>query len=166
MSIDLKSFVKADIQRAIGLIKYVYPDPIDPQFRIATPDGDLWLGINLPDNIDERTNIFVLIKNLLAYKQAVAFTLATEIVEPDGIICVGVERNNSVGLFCSISREPLNFAAPVELSRASIDKEIIDLLPVGSRSFDKIEIQELQKWFGKHGRYPLVDITTLEPTNL
>ena len=35
----------SDLQRAQRLLRKVYPDPIDPQFRIATPEGDFWLGV-------------------------------------------------------------------------------------------------------------------------
>ena len=32
--------MRADLERAQGLTCKVHPDPIDPQFRIATQEGD------------------------------------------------------------------------------------------------------------------------------
>lgn len=39
----LRDLVLADLKRAQRLIERI-EDDLDPQFRIAAPDGDWWLG--------------------------------------------------------------------------------------------------------------------------
>ena len=36
----LDELVRADLERAQRLVRKVHPDPIDPQFRITTQEGD------------------------------------------------------------------------------------------------------------------------------
>ena len=42
-----KDLVEADLRRAVRLITKLQ-DEIDPQFRIATPEGDYWIALQLP----------------------------------------------------------------------------------------------------------------------
>ena len=64
----LKGLLLADLQRAQNLISKVHPDPIDPQFRIATPDGDYWIAITLTENPKERAKRLALISDFMAIK--------------------------------------------------------------------------------------------------
>jgi hypothetical protein len=48
-----KELVEADLRRAARLVIKVQ-DEIDPQFRIATPEGDYWIAVTLPQ--DARTD--------------------------------------------------------------------------------------------------------------
>ena len=48
-----RDMVFADRRRAARLIVNVQ-DEIDPQFRIATPEGDYWLAVTLPRETRER----------------------------------------------------------------------------------------------------------------
>jgi hypothetical protein len=50
----LRDVVRFDLERAQRLVRKVHPDPIDPQFRIATPEGDYWIGITLTEKPKER----------------------------------------------------------------------------------------------------------------
>jgi hypothetical protein len=50
---SLREIVRLDLKRAQRLVCKVHPDPIDPQFRIATPDGDYWIGITLTEKRKE-----------------------------------------------------------------------------------------------------------------
>ena len=42
-----RELVEADVRRAARLVLEVQ-DEIDPQFRIATPEGDYWIAVTLP----------------------------------------------------------------------------------------------------------------------
>lgn len=55
LPITLKDLLLADLRRAQNLITKVHPDPIEPQFRIATPEGDYWIAITLTENTTERS---------------------------------------------------------------------------------------------------------------
>ena len=46
----LKELVRLDHERAIRLSRRIKGAPIDPQFRIASPEGDYWIGITLGDD--------------------------------------------------------------------------------------------------------------------
>ena len=48
-----KEFVEADLRRAARLVIKVQ-DEIDPQFRIATPEGDYSLAVTLPARAVDR----------------------------------------------------------------------------------------------------------------
>ena len=53
MNIDTESFatlVKGDHERAQRICRQLCGDPIEPQFRIATPDGDYWIALPLGDD--------------------------------------------------------------------------------------------------------------------
>ena len=50
----LLQLVRADLERAQRLVRKIHPEPIDPQFRIASPDGDWWIAITLTENAKER----------------------------------------------------------------------------------------------------------------
>ena len=46
---NFREIVLADLLRAQRLIERIN-DEIDPQFRIASPEGDWWIGITLSDD--------------------------------------------------------------------------------------------------------------------
>lgn len=81
--------VLADLERAQRLIAKI-GDEIDPQFRIASPDGDYWIGITLSGEPQERAAQLKLVSRFMAWKSCPAFTQAAEIAEPDAVVCVGV----------------------------------------------------------------------------
>ena len=85
----LTELAEADLRRAARLLIKVQ-DEIDPQFRIATPDGDYWLAVTLPPDVTARAAMFRRIATFMAWKQATAFTLACELIEPDCVYCVGI----------------------------------------------------------------------------
>ena len=41
---NLRELVEADLRRALRIIIKIQ-DEIDPQFRIATPEGDYWIAV-------------------------------------------------------------------------------------------------------------------------
>ena len=149
-------FVFADMQRGIRLVKKIHPDPIDPQIRIGTPEGDYWLALMLGDAPQQYEYRMALIKDFLAFKQAVSFIWVSELKEPDAVVSIGVTRETTIGMMSVISRTPLDFSKPVLLQAEQIDDAMAAMLPRGAMSLSKSRIQLLETWFGPNGRYPAV----------
>jgi len=86
----LLELVRADLERAQRLIRKVHPEPIDPQFRIASPEGDWWIGITLTENMRERARRLALVSDFMAWKLSPGFILASELHEPDAALSIGL----------------------------------------------------------------------------
>ena len=140
------------------LLRKVHPDPIDPQFRIATPEGDFWLGVTLPDAADGRARLFTALKKLLAYKRALAFTLASESHVPDAVMCIGVSAADRLMCLSRIEREPLGFSEPEWMASTSIDPMVVNLMPNALMNVTGDDLRQLQGWFGADGMFPIVHI--------
>ena len=87
-----KQLVEADLRRAARLIIKVQ-DELDPQFRIATPEGDYHLSVTLPSDGDAREAMLRRVATLMAWKLAPSFTLACELAEPDCVSCTGISHH-------------------------------------------------------------------------
>lgn len=161
-----RDIVEADLRRAARLVIKVQ-DEIDPQFRIATPEGDYWLAVTLPGDATERNAMLRRIRAFLAWKQATAFTFASELVDPDCVYCVGIAGRERHACLSRIRRHPMPWTAAsfgtIEwLPETSIDPEIAALLPDGPRPMTPKEVAAAEKWFGREGRFPAVHIATGE----
>ena len=86
-----KEFVEADLRRAARLVIKVQ-DEIDPQFRIATPEGDYSLAVTLLAAEHERMAILKRVSTFMAWKQAPSFILASELTVPDCVYALGVSH--------------------------------------------------------------------------
>lgn len=161
-----RDLVDADLRRAARLLIKVQ-DEIDPQFRIATPEGDYWLAVILPGEAGERNAMLRWIGTFLAWKQATAFTLASELVDPDCVYCVGIAGRERHACLARIRRHPkpwtpANFETIEWLPDASIDPAIAAMLLDCPRSMTPKEVAAAEQWFGKDGRFPAVHIATGE----
>jgi hypothetical protein len=152
---NLREFVQLDLHRAQRLIARV-GDEIDPQFRIASPDGDYWIAITLSKKADDRLHQLELVSRFMAWKLSPGFTLASELYEPDSVFCIGVTYKETYATISRIIRTPLKFG-PIEwLAPETCDDAIVGLLPKGQRSLDHAEIAELENYFGVHGKFPAI----------
>ena len=161
-----RELVEADLRRGARLIVKVQ-DEIDPQFRIATPEGDYWLAVTLPSDDYGRRTIFRALSTFMAWKQALAFTLASELYEPDSIYCVGISPREHFACLARVRRDPKPWTkasfGPVEwLPVSSIDPMIAELLPLGPRALTPKEVAACNRWFGTEGKFPAVHIATGE----
>ena len=162
-----REMVEADLRRAGRLIIKVQ-DEIDPQWRIATPSGDWWIATTLPTGDDHgRRNILRALSTFMAWKQALAFTLASELVEPDCVYCCGVTASERWACMAPITRRPrpwtkANFGDVEWLPTNSIDPAIAELLPTVPRPLTPKEVSAMVKWFGKDGKFPAVNMATGE----
>jgi hypothetical protein len=165
-----KEFVEADLRRAARVIIKIQ-DEIDPQFRCSTPHGDYWIGFTFPDDTRDRMMLLRRVSTFMAWKQAMSFTLASELEEPDCISCIGVSHHEVHVCVSEITRYPRpltekNFS-PIEwCDQSQIESALLELLPCGARSIDEKEIAMLEKWFGANGKFPAVHIASREVRGL
>ena len=164
-----RDFVESDLRRAARLVIKVQ-DEIDPQWRIATRSGDWSIATTLPGD-DGRKVILRALGTFMVWKEAIAFTLATELAEPDAVWCGGVSHGGG-GLVChaclsSIRRSPRPWTdasfRPIEwLPATTIDPVLVELLPSSPRPLTPKDMSAMVKWFGKAGRFPAVNLATGE----
>lgn len=157
--------VEADLRRGARLIIKVQ-DEIDPQLRI-TPTGDWAIAVTLPSEDHGRRMIFRALSTFMVWKQALAFTLTTELCEPDSIWCAGVAPNERHVCLSRIQRQPCpwtkaNFGAVEWLPETSIDPVIVGLLPTAPRALTPKVVSAMAAWFGKSGKFPAVNMATGE----
>src|SRR3990170_5863764 len=98
---NFREIVLADLLRAQRLILRVQ-DEIDPQFRIASPEGDWWIAITLADDLDERKRQMSLVSRFMQWKLSPAFTIASELKVPDAVYCIGVSHRECYGVMSLI----------------------------------------------------------------
>lgn len=145
---NFRELVEADLRRAARLIIKVQ-DELDPQFRVASPEGDYWLAINFPSDVEGRKDLLDKIALFMAWKQSLAFTLATELIQPDAIYCLGVGVKERYGCISRIKREPrpwtsANFGEVEWLSESSIEPVFVELLPKGVREITANDMMTLE----------------------
>ena len=162
----LRDLTEADLRRAARLVIKVQ-DEIDPQFRIATPEGDFHLAVTLPSDPYKRQVIFRNLALFMAWKQALGFTLASELYQPDSVYCVGFMGKERHACLARIERTPKPWTArnfgPVEwLPESSIDPMLSELLPQGVREMSEKDLATIEKWFGARGKFPSMKIATGE----
>ena len=150
---NFREIVLADLLRAQRVMVRIQ-DEIDPQFRIASPEGDWWIAMTLDANLSERRRQMRLISRFMAWKLSPAFTMASELIKPDAVISVGVSQRERHGVMSLIERNPLRFLPEQWLAPEQLDPEILALLPRGAISLTAPEIAEVEQWFGPNGKFP------------
>jgi hypothetical protein len=101
-----------------------------------------------------------LVSDFMAWKLSPGFVMASELHEPDAILAVGLMRDEYWALISVITREPLAFSMPKSVLRENMDPEILMLQPRGSRTITTSRMKELERWFGRAGRFPAVKTAT------
>ena len=160
----LREIVKSDLRRAARVIIRIQ-DEIDPQIRVATPEGDYHIALTLPADPASRQLVFRHLSLFMAWKQALGFTLASELYEPDSVYCVGYMRQERAACLACITRQPTpwtasNFGPVLWLADHTLDPMLADLLPRGERAIGANELATLETWFGYAGKFPVVNIAT------
>jgi hypothetical protein len=112
---------------------------MDPQFRFSTPEGDYHLAVTLPADDYERRSMLRRVSAFMAWKQALGFTLASELIQPDAVDCLGVTAKEVRACLSRVRRQPRSWTkdsfGPLEwIERAQIGQEMIDLLPLRPRA--------------------------------
>lgn len=163
---SFREIVEADVRRGARLIIAVQ-DEIDPQVRIATPEGDYTIAVTLPKDAYGRSVVLRVLSSFMAWKQALAFVWTSELMEPDSVYAVGISRAECHACLSRIRRSPAPWTAanfsPIEwLPESSIDPALLDVLPKGPRALTPKDVAACESWFGVKGRYPAVHIPTGE----
>jgi hypothetical protein len=114
--------------------------------------------MTLSDDLRERERQMRLVSRFMAWKLSPAFTLASEIISPDAVYCIGVSHHECYAALSRIMRNPLRFSEVEWLTRAQIGDEYLSLLPRGEVRLAAKEIAELDEWFGPDGKFPAVKI--------
>jgi hypothetical protein len=154
--LNLKGIVLAGLLHAQNLIRLIDdPGGIDPQFRIMTPDGDYLISMTLADDPDERLRQLQYISMFMAWKIAVVFTVAGELLNPAAVFCFGATHSDRM-VISAIEREPIRFSSPEWLTPDDVANEIAELLPHGVLTLDAAGIAELDAYFGARGKCPAV----------
>jgi hypothetical protein len=65
--------------------------------------------MSLDADLSERRRQMRLISRFMAWKLSPAFTMASELIKPDAVICVGVSQREHHGVLSLIERKPLRF---------------------------------------------------------
>ena len=154
----LKDLVLADLQRAQRLVTKVHPGPIDPQFRIASPEGDGWIAIALTENPKERARRLALVSDFMAWKLSPGLVLATELHEPDAVLSLGLQHGNYAAFIALIELKPVSFSSGKFVLHENMDAAMLAMLPRGARTLTKTRAKELAAWFGADGKFPAVKL--------
>jgi hypothetical protein len=161
---SLRTLVINDLNRAQRLI-ITHQAELDPQWRIASPNGDYYIAPTLQSNAANRTVVLDAIALFMAWKSATAFTLAAELHEPRSLTCTLVTPNLALAILTPINSTSLpvtadHFGTPEWLNSDSIDPALIALLPRAPRPLTPKAISGLERWFGVTGLYPAYHLAT------
>ena len=152
-----REIVHADLLHAQRL-KLRIQDEIDPQFRIVSPEGDWWIGMTLDHDLAKRQQQMHLVSQFMRWKLSPAFTLASEIISPDAVYCLGVSHHDCHAALSRIMHNPSRFGEIEWLTRAQIGEEYVGLLPRGQGTLDAKAIAVLEEWLGPEGKFPALRI--------
>ena len=95
----------------------------------------------------------------MKHKQDPAFSLATELAEPDALVTIGASSLLQIGFLSRIRRSPqFDFQPTQTLPPGQLDPGIISMLPRGANEVAPPLPEELEEWFGPTGRFPAIKI--------
>lgn len=144
----LKRVVLLDLERGMRLMLRVQ-DEIDPQFRFATPEGDVAVAVTFLSELEGMRDLFDLLRVFCAWKQVLAYTMTFNIAEPNTLMTVGVSGANAIGCMLRVDGSAAklseaSFGEPGWVMRESIDDEFLSLLPKGKTELSFNDVSELE----------------------
>lgn len=145
-----------DLQRGIRLIQKVYPASIDPQFHIATREGNYMISMARGQNQHDQQKCMELLKDFMAWKGASHLIVTEQTTKPASVMVTAVSADAALVLRSLIKLTPLDFLKPQLLPYTCLDKEFIALLPRMTRTFSPQRTRQFERWFGENGKYPAV----------
>lgn len=163
----LKDKLEADLTRAVALHVtqkgVTQKGALKAQFRIISHEADYRLAVRLPQIDTDRSALFARLRTYMAWKQATAFTMVTELREPDCVAAFGVSYN---AIYCCCV--PLDIARPFAAEtygevvwlpgERAIGDDILNLLPRSAKAISQEEISQMERAFGRTGDLPTVRI--------
>lgn len=138
---------------------------LDPQFRFATPNGDVALSVTFPEWDDDRRALLDVLRRFCSWKQVIAYTMTFNLAQPHALLTVGVSGEEVVGWLSGICGEPgayteNSFSQPEWIAGSLIGEEFLSLLPDRVSSLSDVDLKELEFWFGRDGRFPAVHVAS------
>ncbi len=85
--------------------------------------------MQLPDDVEERHARKQLVGDFMPVGMATTFVFATEIVEPDAHVAVGISQDGSAAGLQAIARSPISFDPIARLEQHQIGDDLPALLP-------------------------------------
>jgi hypothetical protein len=160
----LQQLIVADLKRAQRLI-IKHQSELDPQWRIASPNGDYYLSTRLQADPASRTLLFDAVALFMAWKSATAFTLAAETNTPHALSCTLVTPNLVLAVLAPITSPHIpttlsHFGPPTWLDPNLVDPALVALLPRAPRPLTPKALSGLEPWFGTTGLFPALHIAT------
>lgn len=155
---EFQKVVLAELERGIRL-KLAAGTELDPQFRLATPEGDYAVAVTLPNDPAGRAEMFAYLADLFRWKQVGAFTMVAEAVSLRGVIASGVRYGETACAVAPLLAEdavsPESYGAVSWFGAEAVGNDIISLLPSGRAEMTADEVRKLEEMFGRKGRFPL-----------
>ena len=94
-----------------------------------------------------------LVYGFMGWKSVTAFVMSSELVEPDCVISVAVDRNDVLIACRPIVRKPLSVGPVQWLPKEAVGDEVVALLPQGQVKLDADTESALMRAFGSGGEF-------------
>ena len=118
---------------------------VTPRFRVFTQGAMFRVFAPLQPRLDHQVKMLRLVRLFMTAKMAQAFIMCSELITPDAITVAAVGRNQFQGMIRMITREPLEFAQPLSLTRDHVGDEIFGLLPTKQSKITRDELEDLNQ---------------------
>lgn len=138
----MRYVIEAELARSRSIIEG--GSELVPRFRIATPEGETMIFVQLPDDQGERAKRMQLVSAWMAVNMARWFVMATELVQPDASSAVAVTRQGCEAGLQLITRLPLSFSETIWLGRDQIGDDLPAMLPGKVEAVTQEQIAEVE----------------------
>lgn len=148
----MRSVVLEELQFSAAVV--LSREEVVPRFRIMVPGvEDYVVFVPLPDDLAQRQWRMQLVSAFMAWKGATGFVQSSELVTPDAIVSVGVNRAGVVAALRPLLRKPLSAGQISWLSRDQIGDDVPALLPPVGTTIDARTVADLERVFGPQGEF-------------
>jgi hypothetical protein len=148
----MRARVLEELQFSVAVV--LSREEVVPRFRIVVPGvPDYTVFVPLPDDAGQRQWRMQLVSAFMAWKGASGFVMSTELIAPDAVVSVGVERSGMLAALRPLLRKPLSAGPVAWLSRDQIGDEVPALLPPVGASIDAAMVADLERVFGPQGEF-------------
>ncbi len=136
----MRDMIEEELARSQGII--AGGNELVLRFRMEAEDGETLIFVQLPDDLAARNERMGLVESYMHVKMVRRFVMASQLMEPDASMAIGVAHDCCEAAVQMINRNPLSFGAPDWLDRASVGNEIPAMLPprIGSVSNEQFAL--------------------------
>ncbi len=148
----MRAVILEELQFSLSIV--LSREEVVPRFRIMVPGvEDYVVFVPLPDDLGQRQWRMQLVSAFMAWKGASGFVQSSELVTPDAVVSVGVNRIGVAAALRPLLRKPLSAGQITWLSQDQIGDEIPTLLPPVGSTIDTRMIADLERVFGPQGEF-------------